>query len=440
MTRTALITLALITLALPGHASVFDIYGFNPRGRAMGNAHAAVADDYTATFYNPAGLARRKRVTVGAGLIITSPGLTVDRQYQADHQQRIQAVLPEGFTGLNLGAVFPLGALVDNRVALGFAAYLPMLTLLQADAVDAQVPQFYRYETLPNKFVILSSLAVELTPWLSIGGGVQVLAGLDGAVDIDIELANERVNRRTVSVEFGPTASPTAGLLLTPIPKLTIGVGYRASLQLDYSLPSRLRIDELITLDIDIRGTVLYTPAYYNVGVAYDWTALHTLLSGELTWARWSKAPNPSPVFILDIQGELAEELGLGERFDVGNGAEVDLAFRDVPVLRFGVEHQPHEQIKVRAGYTWRPTPAPLPTETFNYIDNDAHIIALGAGYTFADPLEIRRNPMTVDVVYQATLMAQEGVSKRSGADDPVGNYSAGGVVHSVGISVRHDL
>ena len=433
--------LALLTLLTSlSHASVLDIYGFNPRGQAMGNAQAAVADDYTATFYNPAGLVRRKRVTIGAGLIISLPALTVDRQYQADHQHQIEGVLPQQFTGLSLGAVFPLGALFDNRLALGVAAYLPLLTLLQSDAVDPQVPQFYRYETLPNKFVVLSSLALEITPWLSVGAGVQVLASLDGDIDIDIELANRRVRQRQVLVEFGPRAVPTAGLLVTPLPHLKIGANYRASLQLDYALPSRMHIDELLTLDIDIHGTVLYTPAYYTLGVAYDWQRFRTLVSAELTWARWSKAPNPAPVFELDVQGELPERIGLGERFDVSNGADVDLAFRDVPVLRFGLEHQLHPQIQVRTGYTWRPTPAPLPTEPFNYIDNDAHIFAFGLGYTFADPLEIRRNPMTVDLVYQATVMSQVPVHKRAGVDDPVGDYTAGGVVHSVGIAVRHDL
>ncbi|MCA9545508.1 MAG: outer membrane protein transport protein, partial [Myxococcales bacterium] len=293
--RILLLALLLGPLLLPvaAPASVFDVYGFSPRGRAMGNAQAAVADDHTATFYNPAGLTRRKHLVVGAGLMLTEPRLRIDRDFQAPEQRRVPDKTPDGFTGIQLGAVFPLGGLIDNRVALGVSMYLPMLTLLRADAIDAQVPQYHRYQTLPDKFVVLASVAFEPFDWLSVGAGVQVLATLDGGVDIDLEFANRRVSQRTVAVDIAPTAAPVAGLLITPLKGLRIGLSYREALQLDYALPSRLNIDDLITLAIDIRGTVLYTPRFFNLGVAYQVEPANLLASAEITWAQWSQAPDP---------------------------------------------------------------------------------------------------------------------------------------------------
>ncbi len=81
-----------------------------------------------------------------------------------------------------------------------------------------------------------------------------------------------------------------------------------------------------------------------------------------------------------------------------------------------------------------------MPTEAFNYIDTAAHILSVGGGVSFRDPLEIRENQIHLDFAYQATLLRELAVEKTLGARDPVGDYSAGGTIHSFSISLRHDL
>ena len=49
------VALMAIGYALPAHAWT-DAFGVGARATAMGGAFAAVADDYAATYYNPAGL------------------------------------------------------------------------------------------------------------------------------------------------------------------------------------------------------------------------------------------------------------------------------------------------------------------------------------------------------------------------------------------------
>lgn len=430
--------LATLLAAGPAAASVLDIYGFEPRGRAMGNAQTAVADDYTATFYNPAALTRPKKVIAGFGFLASFPRLSIDRAQPPHERQAIPNELPPDFAGFSIGALFPLGGLIDNRVAIGVGVYLPTANLLRGESLDSQAPQFYRYQSLPDKFVVLASAAFEITDWLSLGGGIQTLASIDGDILLDLEIANRRVRQRSIEVDVSPTAAPVAGVLLRPLPGLHLGFGYRGALQLDYAIPVKLVIDDLVDLAVDIRGTVLYVPHELNVGVAYAIEPLALLVSADFGYAFWSQAPDPSPVFALDLSGELAEGLGLGEDFDIGH-SPVALNFRDVPQYRVGLEHRPLDLLAVRAGYAWRPSPAPVPTKVYNYIDNDAHILSVGAGVSFADPLEVHQNPIHLDVVYQATLMAEQDVRKDD-PDDLVGNYRAGGVIHSLGISFRHEL
>ena len=108
--------------------------------------------------------------------------------------------------------------------------------------------------------------------------------------------------------------------------------------------------------------------------------------------------------------------------------------------MRLGAEWLPHPRFATRLGYIYRPSPAPVPTGAFNQIDPNAHVISAGLGVTFRDPLEVRENPVTVDFVYQATLMQSQVVQQRAGDADRVGDYSAGGTVHSFGLAFRHDL
>jgi hypothetical protein len=81
-----------------------------------------------------------------------------------------------------------------------------------------------------------------------------------------------------------------------------------------------------------------------------------------------------------------------------------------------------------------------VPTEAFNYVDADAHILSVGAGLSFRDPLEIRENQLHLDVAWQLTLLDEVQVEKTRGERDPVGDYSAGGRIHSISVSLRHDL
>jgi long-chain fatty acid transport protein len=431
----------LVAGALMGaaQASVYDLYGFTPRGRAMGNAQTADADDFSGVFYNPGALTRRKQIVVGAGLVHTRPNLTIDREYRLETQREVPSVLPDAFTGINIGALFPLGRKFGDRVAIAASMYLPLLRLLSASSVDAQVPQFYRYEQQPDKFVFLASAAFEVTDWLSVGAGVQVLASLDGQIDLGVELANRRVARRALVVDIAPTASAVLGMLVTPTKGLRFGLSWRDDIQLDYALPGEITIDNLVRLDLALSGTVLFTPQTLSGGVAWE-PALGWTLAADVSWLRWSKAPDPSPTVAIDLSGEILEGLGLGDRIDIQNGAPVDLGFRDIIEVRLGAEYLPHAQIATRLGYIYRPTPAPVPTGAFNQIDPNAHVLSAGFGFTFRDPLEVRENPVTIDFVYQATLMQSQAVQQRAGDADRVGNYIAGGAVHSFGLAFRHDL
>lgn len=416
-------------------ASVLELFGYDARALAMANAQTAGADDYTAAFYNPANLARRKRIVAGAGFFGALPRLSVDREVVGSD---VEARLPEDFAGLTIGAVFPLGGGLDDRLAVGFGVYLPAGELAEGDIADGRTPQFYRYQNLPDKFVVVGAAGFEVTEWLWVGGGVQVLAALEGGLAFEVALADRVVRSQSIGVDVALVAAPVVGVTVAPVGGLLVGVSWRDAIALDYSLPSRFVIDDLVSLDLTLNGTVLYTPASWNVGVSYLFDGIGLRVSGEFSYVRWSLAPDPSIGLEIDLGGDVLAALGVEDRLDIGSGAAVDLGFVDTGVWRVAGELRVNEYVVARGGYAWRPSPAPVPTGAFNYIDGDAHVIGGGLGVTFFNPLEERGSPAHVDVGYQLTVM--EAVDVVKGAGDAVGGYVAGGVVHAVSVSFRHEL
>ena len=74
----------LIQPMMPGasSASPFDTYGFGGRGMAMGGAVASIVEDYTATYYNPAGFAFTEKPEIGGGFVYGETNLRLNGEKQ----------------------------------------------------------------------------------------------------------------------------------------------------------------------------------------------------------------------------------------------------------------------------------------------------------------------------------------------------------------------
>ena len=450
MLRRTLLALC-VCVAASAHASIFDIYGFNARALGMGGALTAPVDDWTATFYNPAAITRQKRVTFGAGFMLTVPELSVGRSvpicldapsactalYGATWSDR-DTVLPGTFSGVTLGWVIPFGGIFDNHLAFAFAVYLPTVNIVRAEALDPQTPQFYMYQNLPDQLVILASLAYEPLDWLSLGFGIQVLANVYGTASFDLDVVNGTLNRQDINVELRPKAAVTGGMHIEPMHGLRIGVTYRQAIGLEFGLPADIDVGEVAGLQLDVKGRVLYSPHQINTGVSWSFDRPKLTLSAEVDVALWSQAPDPSPRVAVDFKGKLLDAFGLQDAIDVATEAPpVELHFKDTVSPRIGVEWAPAEWVKLRGGYFYRPSPAPRASGPNSYLDNDVHGFAFGAAFIYDDPLGVHRKPVSLEIGNQFGWLPSRTVYKDN-VNDPVGDLQHGGFTYSLGVSVNH--
>jgi long-subunit fatty acid transport protein len=430
------VSLALFA-ARDAHANPWDLYGFNPRALSMASSHTAFADDFTAVYYNPAALTAARSAGFGFGFMASRPNLSLN----FDNANRsIRDLSPPHADGVTFGTLFPLGGrAVRNRIAMGFALNVPTRSLLNGQALDPATPHWYMFQSLPSRLVAVLGLGAMPVDWLSLGVGVQFLAGVTGSLDYALDVVAGRFTKKTVLFDIKPSAAPLFGLELRPLKGLRVGASYRSSIQTSVSLPVDLDITGISKLTVMSSFIVQYSPHQFSFGASYDWAEYALKISADATYALWSKAPDPSPSTSIDVGGDLFTGTGLGQAFNApapGQERNVDLAFRNTLTPRAGVEKM-IGPLAIRAGYALRPSPSPLQTSGTNYVDATTHQIALGAGYAFRDPFDALANPLVIDVGGALFIVANRRYDKID-PNDPVGSYSASGNIIVLGVSLRY--
>jgi long-chain fatty acid transport protein len=449
--RLAIVVILASGLCSNAQASIFDIYGFNARGIAMGGAQTAEANDYTAAFYNPAAGVGPENIVWGGGFMMTAPFLSVTRSkpvctgaqsicnaLYGGRFSPLDTALPQVFSGFTLGWLFPFGGQLKNRLTMALAVYMPTINIIRAEGLDPQMPQFYMYQNLPDQLVILSSLAYKPVDWLSVGLGAQVLANVFGAATFDIDIVNGRFNEQNYKVELSPTAAAIAGLHITPTDALKIGLSYRQAIGLEFGLPAKIYASNAAKLLLQVGGSVLYTPHQFNAGVSYRFDDPALTVSVDLGVALWSQAPDPAPRVVVDFGGQLLDAFGLEDAIDIGtNTPPISLSFQDTLTPRVGVEWDAADWLKLRGGYYYRPSPAPRANGAYNYLDNDLHAFSMGAAFIVSDPFGVHPKPISLELTQQLGWLPRRTVYKDD-PQDPIGDLSHGGFTYLLSLTVNH--
>lgn len=443
-TRPVVVWLALVCLLAlapaPARAGSFDLFGHTPRDIGMGGAMTAPVIGYSALYYNPAALTLDRAHSLALGLQLAAPALFVDREGDRSSPATVD---PDTHVGLSLGWVKPIGGIFDDRLAVGLSLSLPLERLVRVQGFDPAAPQFYLFQNLPDKLLIHLGVAGEITPWLSLGVGLQILADLNGRADLDLDILAGSFVRRSVGVTLSPNLSPLVGLHIRPPlsrggGQIKFGLTYRGESSLAFDLPVSVKAGDALDLDIAVSQTVLYTPHTLALGLSYTLDSPALTVALDLAYAFWSAAPDPSPRLAVDLGGKLVAAFGLDAALDLGVGAPpLELGFSDTVTARLGAEWSPESWLTLRTGYAFRPTPAPPATGPTAYLDNDAHIVSLGLGFSFISPLQERRSIVDIDLALQATLLPRRTVY-RSAPDNPGGDLSHGGAVWHTSIGAVH--
>jgi long-subunit fatty acid transport protein len=403
--------LALLALGVFGaeaqeERAIDHFSGVGVRAMGMGGAFAGVADDFSALYWNPAGLAQQRHFEVYTGFLHNRFG---NNSIQAGTSA--SAELKNTRFG-SLGVVLPYpvyrGSLVFaagfNRVK-DFDYALRILGPSGADAL--RTDNTFRHE---GELAMTSvGAAVEVAPSVALGAAFNFLSGEDQAlnqyewVDSEDRFVEQRrfVARDTFEDEYPTAFTATLGALFRSSrekPKLRFGatLSSGATHQVRYlfkGLPSSTaynlvefddgtvrqnveRRDDGTFVEVgqeEVRGSYkISLPLEFGLGVSgQPMTGL--LVAGSAHWAGWSQT---------EYQGEDKNELRAGAAFDT--------QYRDLTRYHLGVEWQvPVVAVDLRAGFYTDPLPfvgprdpqlSPGPDNPLIALVQDRRYYTLGAG------------------------------------------------------------
>jgi len=414
-------------------ANPFELFGYTPRALGMGGSMVGLADDLAGAFYNPAGMLGHTKSEFGLGFADTLQNLHVDRS-------RSSAIATADAGGsdprVELGLIFPLGGqILKDRVAIGVAFGHPLGSLVKVQTVDQSHPQFYMYQSKPQRFALTGGIGIKIINGISLGAGVQVLAQQIGKVNFQLDVPSRRFVARDITVELNTVPTPTAGLLIEPNDSVKIGFSWRKESELYYEQPTGLDLGDLGALNLSVHGLAQYWPHVFSLGVSVKPTS-RLLVSGQVDYLLWHRAPNDQvSVGVSTGTTGVIAGLGLGDLLGF-QSADAAPGFSDVLVPHLGIEYVASEVLTLRVGGGVRPAVTPDQNGTTNYLDNFTETVAAGLSVRFTDPLKVFTDPVTLDLG-ASMLFANERQSRKQAAD-PTGNSSYGGQLFTLSAMLRY--
>jgi long-chain fatty acid transport protein len=381
--RTLFTTVCLVT-AVTASGAGFSIFEQGAKASGMAGAFVATADDPSAIFYNPAGIAQQREMTVlaGATFINFTNEFTGDpnSEYTAGTEGKYDR---HTFVPPNMYATLPIGENLTVGVGV-FAAWG-----LRTDWADPWVGRFI------SRDADLKTTSVQPTvAWQTSNGKLAVGAGVEYRrarviLNQNLPLLNP-FNGRVVDIgnarlasDYGDDIGWNLGVLFKPTDRLRIGASYRSDMDIeldgeaDFTQIStgNAQLDAVVKAGFpqdDTINTVFPFPAIAAVGVAFSPTE-RVDVELDITHMTWSRFEALS----VDFTNQPARSFVREQNWN------------DSSAYRLGTNIQATEHWDVRLGTIYDENPQP--TESVNPLLPDADRISftLGAGW--------HRGPFIVD-------------------------------------------
>jgi long-chain fatty acid transport protein len=362
----------------------------------LGNAYAgaaAVAEDASTVWWNPAGMARLpqgKHLLLGANLIVPSTkfsnGSTV--LAAASNPARNGNGGDAGGPALTPNVFFAMDLNPRLNIGLGVNVPFGLATEYNADWIG----RFQGIESEVKTLNINPAVSYKLSDRASVGFGISyqrgeidllsavnysgVAFGAGGAALLGA-IGGAGVEGQNRTGVDGDAWGFNAGILFDVTPVARVGIHYRSSL--DYSLTGTTSFTNVPAAFAGIpalaaatsNGDVkleLQTPSSLSVSGAYKASNQLELL-GDITWTKWSEI----------------KQLPLIRTSGPGNGSTLDTLtfnFKDAMRVALGANYKWSGPWTLKAGIAYDESPVPSAEDrSVRLPDSDRYWLSLGASY-----------------------------------------------------------
>lgn len=339
-------------------------------GRAFAGS-AAVADDASTIFFNPAGLTYLDRAEMDLGLNYIAP-----KSNFSDEGSSIAGVIDlngDDYGDAGKNAVVPnfyYAHPVNDRLALGFGVSAPFGLVTEYD--DTWVGRYFAVKSDLLTVNFNPSIAYKATDKLSIGFGfsaqyvdVELTQMADlGAIGGSPQAADGKVKLEADDWGYGYNV----GVMYQATEATRLGVAFRSKISHTVKGDGTLKdanrnviADENIEADVDLPETLSFA-------IHHDINSKWAIMA-DATWTKWSRFKE------LDIKSD-GGALSSTKPEDWENTMRYGL----------GVAYKHNEKWQFRAGVAYDETPIPsAERRTARIPGNDRKWVALGATYHYSE-------------------------------------------------------
>jgi long-chain fatty acid transport protein len=405
------VIVSLLLLSSLAAANGLNLNNLGSRALAMGGAFVGLADDFSTIYWNPAGIAQFDRQYFGLygtdlipsgtySLDLPVPGvgtLPVDAETQRKHY----------LAGL-AAFYYPIS---ENLVA-GLGVYIPAGLGAKWDGADLTALTFgtaYEWRSRIGMVTFSPALAYKINEQVSVGATININYGVfeiethagDSELGVDIGQYTEDMS--------GWGVGATLGILVKPNEMFSFGATVRTESKISFNGDTSIS-------KLNVLGQIPGTPIF---GASIPTT---TEIERDVTWPWWiaggvAVRPTPNLILTADLQYtaweskiKILESKFTDSFWQMLVDADRPLFFDNALQIRFGAEYT-IDNIALRGGYYWDPSPAPDRTMNILLPNYDFHVFTAGLGYNV--------NGLQVDVAFEYLMGKERDVPLLKTLTDP---------------------
>jgi len=409
---------ALLVFAALAFGNGLNLNSLGSRAAAMGGAFVGLANDFSAVYWNPAGLGFFSNRAFGfCGTDIIPAGsykLTLATPIGA-----LNLIDARTATRNYLGGLFGYIQPISDSLVAAIGVFTPSGLGVSWNSADlanlSNGSTSIEWSSKVGLITIAPSLALKVSDRFSIGASLNINYGMfdmaqyGGAIPGLLDLG------QYTESETGWGLGATVGVLYKPSKIFSIGAAFRTSSRVGFS--GRAEINNLQYIGFSSTSDMtrdMTWPSWVTLGAAFR-PMDELIFSADVQFTNWSVIRQIKTIFKDKIWNLLMTSSGR----DL-----LAMDWKNATQLRFGAEYKVSASLAVRAGYCFDPSPAPEATLNILLPSCDFNGLTFGIGY--------QSGALALDFALEY-LMGKERVAPASAAMPGV--YDMKIVVPSISVS-----
>jgi long-chain fatty acid transport protein len=347
-------------------ANGLSLNSIGPRALSMGGAMVGLADDPTAIYWNPAGLAGQNSSLYAFGTDIIPFGTYKFATYGIDAKTKTN-----NYASPNLFANYNMG-----KLAFGLGIFVPAGLGAEYNGEDLINISGGDLEWLSKIAVIdiAPTVAYKINDMFSFGLTGNIFYGM-----FDMKRPSTYVDSTGLhGVQYTESSTGTGfgvsgGLLCKLSDMIQFGVSARTEIKVTMSGEAENALMQAqggpATTDFD---RDVAWPLWAAFGVAVK-PMENLTITADAQYSQWAKSEK-------EFHTDFKDPVWKAVTAATGDDTFV-LDWKDCTQLRFGLEYMASEKLAVRAGYYYDPAPAPDETLTILFPSSTNNVVTAGFGF-----------------------------------------------------------